>query len=196
MKELKSFKKISSKNKYKDNPRTITKRKFELLKKHIEDLGDLGGIVYCHKNKAFVSGNMRSEILNGSDIKIIEKLDDPTRKGTVAYGFVFHKEEMYSYREVYFTESRFKMACIVANNDGGDFDYDVLANKFDEIELNKIGLKVWSPIELNKSIIGKSILIGFNHDDITKAKELVKFFKENDVYIGGELLEKLQSLKK
>ena len=66
MKDLPSFKKISNKNKYKDNPRTITKKEFGLLKQHVEDLGDLSGVVYCHKNKAFVSGNQRSEIFDGA----------------------------------------------------------------------------------------------------------------------------------
>lgn len=195
MKELPIFNNISNKNKYDENPRTITKKQFGLLKEHIEELGDLSGVVYCHKNKAFVSGNQRSEIFNGAEIEIVEKFDKPTRRGTVAYGFITYNGEKYAYREVYFMKSRFEMACIVANYDGGSFDWDIIANKFDELDLTKWGVKVWKTEEIKRSTIGRSLLIAFNPEDIVKAKELVEHFKSNEIYIGGEILEKLQLIK-
>ena len=48
--------------KYAANPRQITGDQFNLLKKHLETLGDLSGVVFCTKNKAYLGGNMRSEV--------------------------------------------------------------------------------------------------------------------------------------
>lgn len=133
---------ISNKDKYKGNPRRITKTQLDLLKNHIEHLGDLSGVIYCHNNKAFVGGNQRSEIFNGSKIDIVEKFKEPTKNKTVAHGFINYNGEKYAYREVMFTEQEFRQACIVANNDGGTFDYDMLANEWDEEELHEWGFDI------------------------------------------------------
>lgn len=131
---------ISKNDKFEGNPRTITKKQFELLKDHLETLGDLSGVVYCHNHKAFVGGNQRSEVFNGAEIEIIEKYEQPTDRKTVAYGFIKYNDEKYAYREVEFTDYEFRMACIVANNDGGDNDWDELANSWNEDELTDWGL--------------------------------------------------------
>jgi hypothetical protein len=119
---------LDKSNKYADNPRQITEKQFKLLDEHLNEFGDLGGVVYCVKNKAFVGGNMRSEIMNGAEIEIIEKFNKPTKNKTTAHGFIKFNGEKFSYREVSFTKSEFKKACVVANNDGGSFDWDVLSN--------------------------------------------------------------------
>lgn len=131
---------ISNKDKFKENPRWITKEQFAHLKEHLEDLGDLSGIVYCHNNKSFVGGNQRSEVFNGAKIEITETFDPPTIAGTFAHGFIIYNGEKYAYREVVFSESDFKKACIVANNDGGAFDWDILANDWDKEQLNDWGM--------------------------------------------------------
>lgn len=131
--------KILKENKYKGNPRKITDKQRELLKEHIEELGDLAGVVYCVENKAYVGGNQRSDIFDGSDIQIVERYDTPTQNGTIAHGYIQYNNEKYSYREVSFTESQFKKACVVANNDGGSFDWDIL-DSWDSDELSEWGL--------------------------------------------------------
>lgn len=120
--------KISKALKYADNPRQITGEQFNLLKKHLETLGDLSGVVYCTKNKAYLGGNQRSEVFDGCEIEIVERFDKPTKQKTVAHGFITFNGEKFAYREVAFTKSEFKQACIVANSNGGDWDWDVLAN--------------------------------------------------------------------
>jgi len=116
--------KISVKNKYKKNPRKITDKQMELLKSHLEELGDLSGVIYCTNNKAYVGGNQRSTIFDGADIEIVERFKKPTKNKTLAHGFINYNGEKYAYREVCFNESEFQKACLVANNDGGSFDWE------------------------------------------------------------------------
>ena len=130
---------ISRLLKFDGNPRRITKKQFELLKDHLEELGDLSGVVFCHNHKSYVGGNQRSEVFHGAEIDIVERYDQPTERKTIAYGFIKHNGEKYAYREVHFTDYEFRMACIVANNDGGENDWDELSN-WDMDELNDWGL--------------------------------------------------------
>lgn len=133
--------KITNKDKFEGNPRVITKDQQRLLKEHLEELGDLSGVVYCQNQKAFVGGNQRSDIFNGADIEIVETFKQPTAKKTVALGFITYEGEKYAYREVKFTPEQFNKACIVANNDGGDFDYEILAD-WDKDELEEMGMQM------------------------------------------------------
>ncbi len=118
--------KISGKRRFKRNPRKISDEQLNLLKNHMEELGDLSGIVYCRKQKAYVGGNQRSRILEGAEVKVVEKFDEPTAQKTVLLGYVDYKGERFNYREVEFTKEQFEKANIVANNDGGEFDWDAL----------------------------------------------------------------------
>lgn len=131
---------VSRENKFDGNPRTITKKQFALLKDHLETLGDLSGVVFCHKHQCYVGGNQRSEVFNGSEIEIIERYDKPTAQKTVAIGYIKYNGEKFAYREVEFTDYEFRMACIVANNDGGENDWDILANEWNTEDLEDWGL--------------------------------------------------------
>lgn len=133
---------ISTADKFKGNPRQITKKQFELLKSHIEELGDLSGVIYCHNNKAYVGGNQRSEVFNGAKIEITERFKEPTKNKTIAHGFILFNGEKFAYREVLFSKQEFDKACIVANNDGGSWDFDILANEFDEDMLRDWGMSI------------------------------------------------------
>ena len=133
---------ISNKKKFKSNPRQITKKQYDLLKLHLEELGDLSGVIYCRNNKAYVGGNQRSEVFNGAVIEIVEEYKEPTINKTMAHGYIVYNNEKYAYREVAFTEEEFNKACIVANNDGGSWDWDVLANEWDADLLNDWGFEV------------------------------------------------------
>jgi predicted 3-demethylubiquinone-9 3-methyltransferase (glyoxalase superfamily) len=134
--------KISNKLKFKGNPRQITGKQFELLKAHISELGDLSGVIYCHNNKAYVGGNQRSEVFHEAKIEIVERFKKPTINKTVAHGFILFNGEKFAYREVAFTKEEFEKACIVANNDGGKWDFDMLANEFDESLLLEWGMDI------------------------------------------------------
>ena len=132
---------ISNQNKFTGNPRKMSAKEKTQLKKHLETLGDLSGVIFDVNSKSFVGGNQRSDIFNGAPIEITERFDKPTKNKTVAHGFIKYKGEKYAYREVAFTESEFREACIVANNDGGEFDLEILSG-WDEIELEEWGFDV------------------------------------------------------
>lgn len=139
---MEPLKAISNRLKFDRNPRVITKKQFDLLKEHISELGDLSGVVYCHNNKAYVGGNQRSEVFNEALIEITDRYKTPTKNKTVAHGFILFNGEKFAYREVIFTKEEFDKACIVANNDGGTWDFDILANEWDEDLLKDWGMNI------------------------------------------------------
>jgi DNA modification methylase len=134
--------KVDRANKFKDNPRQITGDQFQMLKKHLEQLGDLSGVVYCTKQKAYLGGNMRSEVMHGADIEIVERFNKPTKNKTLAYGFIHYNGEKFAYREVAFNKREFDQACIVANSNGGTWDWDRLGNEWEAADLVEWGLDV------------------------------------------------------
>jgi hypothetical protein len=127
---------------YKSNPRKITGSQIERLESDLQKFGDLSGVVYCQANKAYVGGNQRSKIFDGSDITVLERFEEPQSDKTVAIGFINWNGNKYLYREVQFTEEEFREACIVANNDGGSFDWDMLSVEWDKFELSSYGLDI------------------------------------------------------
>ena len=102
---------------FKDNPRKITDRQLSRLECDLRKFSDLSGVVYCRNNKAYVGGNQRSKIFDGSQITIIKEYDEPLHDKTVAIGFIEWNNIRYWYCEVEFSESEFREACIVANDD-------------------------------------------------------------------------------
>ena len=136
------MKTIKKENQYKNNPRKITEKEKDLLKDHLEEFGDLSGVVYCIQNKAFVGGNQRSNVFDNCKIEIVEKYEKPTKNRTVSHGFIIYNKEKYTYREVSFSEGQFKKACVVANNDGGSFDWEILEENWNFTELTEWGLNL------------------------------------------------------
>ncbi len=132
--------KINKNLQYASNPRKIKGSELERLENDLLKFGDLGGVVYCQLNKAYVGGNQRSKVFDGSQITILKTFDKPQADKTVALGFINWNGNQYLYREVQFTEAEFKEACIVANNDGGSFDFELLAENFSKEELTDFGL--------------------------------------------------------
>jgi len=184
---METKKEISKELKFKGNPRKISERQRDLLKSHIEELGDLSGVVYCHNQKSYVGGNQRSDILNGSAIEIVETYKKPNEVGTVAYGFINHNNERFAYREVNFTEDQFKKACIVANNDGGENDWNMLADSYwNNDELEEWGLDVPISTEIDNSLEGDLIEIPKSLQVIPK-KEYILIMADSDSEEWDEL---------
>lgn len=133
---------IDKSQQYQFNPRSISDPDLNRLHDHLFKFGDLSGVVYCRNNKAYVGGNQRSKVFDGSQITIIQEFDTPQDDKTIAIGFIIWNERKYTYREVVFTEEEFREACIAANNDGGTWDMDVLKEHWDEEQLKDWGLDV------------------------------------------------------
>lgn len=130
---------ITSELQFADNPRKISASQREQLSMHLKKFGDLGGVVYCRINNAYVGGNQRSTIFEGATISYINHFDTPLPDKTVAIGFIEWNGNKYLYREVEFTNEEFREACIAANNDGGEWDLKVFQSSWTKDELENFG---------------------------------------------------------
>jgi hypothetical protein len=119
--------KLSDLNPNPRNPRTITDEKLEMLKKSLDEFGDLSGIVFNVNTNQLVGGHQRNKILPpSSDIIIMQSYDPPTRTGTVAEGHVVIAGEKFQYRAVHWPKQKEDAAMISANHQGGEWNYPVL----------------------------------------------------------------------
>jgi hypothetical protein len=115
------------------NPRQITEQQFKDLKRWLEELGDLSGIVHDLNSDMIIGGNQRSRVfdINECEIVLNETFDEPDKQGTVGIGYVIWKGAKYAYRQVRWDAGKCEAAGIIANKAGGDFDMDNLANWYD-----------------------------------------------------------------
>jgi hypothetical protein len=113
------------------NPRKITDHRLEMLRKSMQEFGDLSGIVVNVKTGNLVSGHQRIKHLDPSWEIIKQPAKDKT--GTVALGSIKTPFGLWSYREVSWDLKREAAANVAANQHGGEFD---------EIKLKEILLEV------------------------------------------------------
>jgi hypothetical protein len=130
---------------YHKNPRQITEKQYRDLSKWLQELGDLSGVVHDLNSDEIISGNQRCRVfdVNECEIEIIEERDGPDEQGTVAIGFVIWEGKKYNYRQVRWSKRQCEQANIVANQAGGAFDFDVLANQFEFSDLISWGFEQW-----------------------------------------------------
>lgn len=112
-----------------------------------------------------------------------------------------------------FTEDEKKRFLLVDNVSFGEFDYEALEENFDYEELMAFGVEdfKFKDDELDLSLLDeledgeaekmtkgvrKAIQIEFDIDDYEEAKELVKYWREQKVYIGQMLIDKLKTERK
>lgn len=140
---------------YKKNPRKITSEDFKLLGDSLKEFGDLSGVVLNQRTGELVGGNQRTNFFKGDPeavkIEVTEEFTPPTDTGTVALGYVVYKGEKYSFRKVDWDEAKEARANILANKVGGTWDFDMLANAFDQEMLLESG---WKSFELGFSSRG------------------------------------------
>jgi DNA modification methylase len=113
------------------NPRSISAEKLEMLKKAMEEFGDLGGVVFNTKTGRLVGGHQRVKNLESTWPIIKEAHTD--NAGTTALGYVDTPHGRWTYREVCWPESKEKAANIAANAHGGDWDEDLLTQLLAEL---------------------------------------------------------------
>ena len=131
---------------YHKNPRNITKQQQADLKAWLREFGDLSGIVHNLETDELIGGNMRAEALEGIlsgliQPVIVKEYDDPTEQGTVAQGYYELHGEMYNYRQVRWDAKKSERANLIANKAGGFWDWDILANDFDNETLLDSGFR-------------------------------------------------------
>ena len=106
----------------KENPRQVNEAKFIKLKKSIQDLPEMLKLrpIVVDEDYIILGGNMRYRAL-------------------VELG---HKEA-YVIKADELTEEKKKQFIVKDNLSFGDWDYDILANEWDSVELEDWGLDIW-----------------------------------------------------
>ena len=157
------------------NPRSITKEAFERLKKSITDFPEMQSVKPLVVADGYaLAGNMR--LLAYKDL---------------------------GYREVHvidvtaWSQAKRDEFMIKDNTHYGSWDYDALANEWDNLPLNEWGLDVWdTEVEEVEEEPPPSFLRGINidfvDDDYDVANELVEALKKSDTYVGAIVLEALR----
>ena len=175
-----------------NNPRLIKDHKFKQLVKSIQDFPQMLELrpIVIDENNMVLGGNMRLKACLEAGLT-----DVP----------VIHANNL--------TEDK-KKEFIVKDNVGyGEWDFDELANIWDIEELTEWGLEIpnFKVNELDYSILDqsdvidqmndmansvrKAIQIEFEPEHYEEAQEIVKFWREQKLYIGAFLIEKLKEEK-
>lgn len=174
-----------------ENPRVIKDHKYKSLVKSIQDFPKMLEIrpIVVNSDMVILGGNMRLRACQEAGLKEIP--------------VIIAKD---------LTESEQREFTIKDNVSFGEWDWDVLANDWDDSELNDWGLDVWKKAEeIDYSILNeddlssdlsdmtknikKAIQIEFELEHYEAAQELVKWWREQGLYIGGFLMEKLKEEK-
>jgi hypothetical protein len=174
-----------------NNPRIIKNDKFKKLVASIKEFPQMLSLrpIVVNDDMIVLGGNMRLKACKEAGLKEV-----PVIKASDL------NEEQ-------------QKAFIIKDNVGyGEWDWDMLANEWDEEELVEWGLDVWQqPTQPDYSILDdedlsdqlsdmangvkKAIQIEFQPEHYEEAQELVKFWRGRELYIGGFLIEKLKEEK-
>ena len=172
------------------NPRVIKDDKFQKLVKSIIDFPEMKEIrpIVVNQEMIILGGNMRFRAMQEAGVKEVPVI------------------------VVDWDEEKQKEFTIKDNLSFGEWDWDALANYWDSELLNEWGLNVpkfetqidysiLDEVDLSSELsemtngVKKAIQIEFEAEHYEEASELVKFWREQKLYIGGFLMEKLKEEK-
>ena len=114
------------------NPRRISDRQMEMLKKSMHEFGDLSGIVRNRRTGNLVGGHQRLKHFQPSWEIVAAPHTDAV--GTVAAGHIKTPFGDWTYREVDWDEQKEKGANISANKQGGEFEPALLRELLLELD--------------------------------------------------------------
>jgi hypothetical protein len=174
-----------------NNPRIIKDNKFHKLVTSIKEFPEMLEIrpIVVNKDMIVLGGNMRLKACQEAGLK---------------EAHVIQADKLTAEQQREF---------IVKDNVGfGEWDWDMLANEWDNTNLKDWGLDVWNPEEevdysllddedLSNELdemtnnVKKAIQIEFDLEHYEEAAELVKFWREREAYIGGMIIEHLRNEK-
>jgi len=175
-----------------NNPRLIKDDKFKKLVKSIQEFPKMLEIrpIVVNDDMIVLGGNMRLKACKEAGLKEV-----PIIKASDL------------------TEDEQRQFIIKDNVSGGEWDWDILANEWDNELLEDWGLDVWqTPVELDYSLLDdegevdsmlddmaggvkKAIQIEFEPEHYDEAYELVKFWREQGAYIGKMIIDFLKEEK-
>ena len=187
MEKVKISKVIPNEN----NPRFIKDYKFKKLVKSIQDFPEMLKLrpIVVNKDMVVLGGNMRLKACKEAGLKEV---------------YILKADEL--------TEQQQREFIVKDNVGFGEWDWDILANEWDNTQLKEWGMDVWQPEEevdysilddddlsedLNDMTNGvkKAIQIPFELEHYEEASELVKFWRNEKAYVGGMIIEYLKSEK-
>lgn len=176
------------------NPRKITDKKLLMLGGSMEEFGDLSGIVVNRRTGNLVGGHQRIKCIPPhGEIKKTE-LKTKTKTGTVAEGYIVVAGEKWSYREVDWDEIKEKAANIAANQHGGEFDDDALAEILRELDAADYTLNTGFSNEEVESLlagVGDNNIemdeIGFKDSAAEKKSLSITYMADDEAQIKAEL---------
>ena len=164
------------------NPRFIKEDKFEKLVKSIKDFPEMLKLrpIVVNKDMTVLGGNMRLKACIEAGLKEVYILK--------AEGLTKEQEDEF----------------IVKDNLGfGEWDWDVLANEWDSVQLEEWGLDgfPFEEVELDSEELvidetHKTIPISFKIKDYEEANELVQLCKEKAFCVGSIVIEALKKYSK
>tara|TARA_R110000851_G_scaffold326315_2_gene494880 strand:+ start:52 stop:639 length:588 start_codon:yes stop_codon:yes gene_type:complete len=183
--------KISKVKPNENNPRFIKDHKFKKLVKSIQDFPEMLKLrpIVVNKDMVVLGGNMRLKACAEAGLKEV---------------YILKADEL--------TEQQQREFIVKDNVGFGEWDWDILANEWDNTQLKEWGMDVWQPEEevdysilddddlsedLNDMTNGvkKAIQIPFELEHYEEASELVKFWRNEKAYVGGMIIEYLKSEK-
>lgn len=173
------------------NPRYIKDDKYKKLVKSIQTFPEMLDVrkIVCNEDLVVLGGNMR--LLAAKDAGITD--------------VVVHIVD--------WPEDKQNEFIIKDNLAFGEWDWDILANQWEVSDLNEWGLDIpnfvvedvdYSVLDdenVDKELdamsdgVKKAIMIEFDLEDYDEAFELIKFFREQGMYLGGWLLNELRKAK-
>lgn len=194
-----------------DNPRVIKDDKFAKLVNSLKELPIMLNKrpVLLDEDNIIIGGNMRFRAAKEAGMKEVPieifTKEDAKKNNIIA------KELDSSYTDKTYEEQRQEMI-IKDNVSGGEWNWNTLANEWDSVKLAEWSLEVWQqPVEVDYSILDnedvaeqlqsmtngvkKAIQIEFEAKHYHQAAELVKFWREREIYLGGMILEFLKAEK-
>ena len=175
-----------------DNPRIIKVHKFKKLVQSIKDFPQMLELrpIVVNEDNVVLGGNMRLKACQEAGLKEVH---------------IIQAKDL--------TESQQREFIIKDNIGFGEWDWDLLANEWDNTQLGEWGLDVWQPeeevdysilddenftqdLEDMRTGVKKAIQIPFELEHYDEAFELIKYWREQDAYVGMMLIEKLKAEKK
>ena len=174
-----------------DNPRFIKDGKFEKLVKSIKEFPEMLKLrpIVVNKEMIVLGGNMRLKACKEAGLKQV---------------WILKAEELTKEQEREF---------IVKDNVGfGEWNWDILANVWDNQQLEEWGLQVWhaeedtdysilddddisNEIDGMKEGVKRALLIEFEPEHYEQAVDVVKFWRKEGAYVGKMMLEHFKAEK-
>ena len=172
--------KISKVKPNETNPRLIKDSKFNKLVKSIKEFPEMLKLrpIVVNKDMIVLGGNMRLKACKEAGLK-----------------------EVYILKADDLTEEQQKEFIVKDNVGFGEWDWDILANQWDNVQLKDWGMDVWQPEEdvdysilddfdLNETIVDKeagvkrAIMIEFNPKHYDQANELITQARKDGKDVG------------